>query len=201
MKKIILLLVSIIICITSMTDKIKAKDIPVVTFNGSTGEFSSTSDQIYTSFGNVVPGDRIEQDITFKLKNINGLTKLYIEIQNDTLNVNENIKFKVYADDKLILDGINKNLSSYLICQSETNKEIDIKVVLDVPTSVGNEIKNISKENIWNFVVEDDFGKHTMVITGIDDYSETYSYLYLVPCVCFALFVLYVLSKKLKHIN
>ena len=67
-----------------------------------------------------------------------------------------------------------------------------------MPVSVGNEIKNISKDSIWTFVVEDDFGKHKYVITGVDDYREDNSFIKYLPyfAILLVLFVLFSIKKE-----
>ena len=81
--------------------------------------------------------------------------------------------------------------------QNKKDTDIEFRIVIEVPTSIGNEIKNVTKDNIWTFVVEDYFGRHEMSLTGIDDYMETDSdksyqpYVAILSIVLLAIYLIY----------
>ncbi|MBR2067791.1 MAG: hypothetical protein IJ875_05995, partial [Solobacterium sp.] len=163
-----LLAICIALLLALYITPIQAEDVPTITFTGSTGKLSSNEDMLYVNFGDVLPGDRLEQLVKIQLKDIKEDTKVYLEIDNDHVNLPKDIRFSVYVDNQLILDGINQSLSQHLICKTEKDKDIECKIVIDVPVTIGNEVKNITKDNLWTIVVEDKFGEHHIVDTGID---------------------------------
>ena len=85
--------------------------------------------------------------------------------------------FDIYKDGNLIQSGINSSYEQCIICDTNKDETVEFKLVLNVPTTIGNEIKGFKKEHIWSIVVEDSFGnKHAVdkggkrhaVDTGID---------------------------------
>jgi len=171
MRKNLYILSLLILTIFMPVKQIAAKGFPTLTFDGRTGTFTS-SDLIYMNFNNVVPGDKIEETFNFRLKNISETTKVYLDINGNNVDIPEEITYNIFVDDKLLLEGINSTLSSYLLYQTDKDANIEFKILVDVPTTVGNEIKNLDKENIWTFIVEDNFGRHEMVITGVDQQNN-----------------------------
>ena len=176
MKKMLKTVFIILLLVVSILP-IYAEGTPTIVYSGSSGEISSNGDFLYVDFHNVLPGDHIEQDIHIVLKDIEQDTKVYLEILHDGKQLPESITFDIYKDGNLIQSGINSSYEQCLICDTNKDETVEFKLVLNVPTTIGNEIKGFKKEHIWSIVVEDSFGnKHAVdnggkrhaVDTGID---------------------------------
>lgn len=152
MKKIIIL-VSILVLAFSIT-KIgyTLEKNPTIYYDGRKNQIkfiNSDNKDLFPELKNLMPGDKKEQDISLKIRNISDVTTLFIKIKNlDVLP--PYITIKTYIDDREI-----KPSDEYIKLGSFSEEtDIDIKVVVTVPKDISNEIENIKHEVVWDFLAQ-----------------------------------------------
>lgn len=193
----LLILLCVFILSTNIT--VLAEGVAKITFDGNTKDFKMDEDIFNINFNDVLPGDILEKSVDLELKNIKDETRVYLEIKSDNVNIPEDISFRVLANDEVILDGVNTSLEPYLLIDTKKDSLINFKIQIEVPTSIGNEVKNLDKDNIWSFIIEDESGKHHIPDTSDSNNNGLYSILFGLSLIC-SIYLLFI-SKKYKSIN
>ena len=127
---------------------------PTIYYDGQKKEISFINikdTDIFRDFKELMPGDRKEQEILFKADNIKKNTKIFLSLAN---NVDKEIlKFiKIYENDKEIT--INNEYVN--IANLYNDGIIKLKIVVEIPKEIGNEIEE-QKGNIeWNILIQEE---------------------------------------------
>lgn len=152
MKKIIIL-VSILVLAFSIT-KIgyTLEKNPTIYYDGRKNQIkfiNSDNKDLFPELKNLMPGDKKEQGISLKIRNISDVTTLFIKIKNlDVLP--PYITIKTYIDDR----EINTSDEYIKLGSFSEETDIDLKVVVTVPKEASNEIENIEHEVVWDFLAQ-----------------------------------------------
>ncbi len=141
----------------------------VITFKGSregfgvdTGSEYSAND-LFDSFKNVMPGDKLSQNI--KIKNVAkdcDYIKVYLksDAENDELTKDflSKLTMRVYNGTRLVYDASPDEAgalaNSVLLGTVYPNESLDLRVELDVPIELGDEYANRIGEVEWIFTAE-----------------------------------------------
>lgn len=181
--RMILSLVLMLMLVMSLATTAYAAD-PTVTYKGQNDKFdfgsgsSYTSTDLFANFKNVMPGDTLKQDITFKndakdcdyvhlyLKAVphgtgNALSANVAAKEPDVAKMNEflsQLTMKVTCDGKEIFND-HPNQAGGLATEQflgkvSRGKTVKLNVELTVPITMGNEFANRVGEVDWVFLVE-----------------------------------------------
>ncbi len=161
-------IVSLFICIAALI--LSAIEItlafpsePTVSYDGKAKEFifvNTVETDLFPSFKEVVPGDCISQEINVRGNHISTATDFYLRAEvEDDIVIPEEIVLKVYLENEMISSS-SLNTSGSLtenvhLCQLTKDGSVKLKAVLEVPTSVGNEISDMQKEVKWIFTAQE----------------------------------------------
>ena len=129
--------------------------IPTICYDGIQKEISFINDNntdLFSDLKEIMPGDIKEQNILFKLRNVKKETKIFLKIDGNPENeLPKNISIRVLKDNQeLSKKGEYIELGTF-----SENKEINLKVVVEVPKEVGNKIEDISQHIEWKFFVQE----------------------------------------------
>lgn len=130
--------------------------VSTVYYDGNKKEFSLLNVEntdLFTNFKEMMPGDIKEQEILFKLENIKKNTKLFLKINN-----NENQEFLKYINMKIYINNVElrKNNEYVELGTFLEDSETMLKVVVEVPKEVGNEIQGLEQEMSWRIFVQEE---------------------------------------------
>ena len=128
----------------------------VLYYNGNTKEFTYFNldkKDVFDDFKDMMPGDTRSQTLTVRAGNIKPGTKLYLKLHSD---INEEvlkyINISVYENDKLL----SSNEDMIKLYNFTKDDVFTMKVVVEVPTSVGNEVEELIAHLKWSFMIEED---------------------------------------------
>ena len=160
-----------------------------VYFNNNTDLFDDLKD--------LMPGDKKIQNININLNNIGIDSNMYLKlIKND--DVLDKLIIKLYKNDKLLFDN-QKNLGEYnefsTIYNNNELKEFDLKLELEVPKELGNELQELTASFKWTFVVEDS-GKYIEVP---NTESDNRIYMYFITMFISLLMIILLSASVLKN--
>ena len=163
---------------------------PTIYYDGQKKEFTffNIKDKdIFADLKELMPGDKREQEVTFKAENVKVNTKVFLNIsKNYDKNVREYIK--IYADGKEL-----KRDEEYIeLASFSTAREIKLKVIVDVPKEAGNEISDFKYNMEWNILIQEENGKLIDVPNTYDDTNIT---LYISICILSILVMIYSIIK------
>ena len=195
--------------------------LPAVRYDGQEKEFMILNTQgtdLFGEFKDLVPGDTVTQSILLQFDNISRKTDLYLRAETaDGSGLPENIRMKVYVADRVISEGDLNSQETFtentLLYEFTKSEEVKIKVVLEVPGEIGNEIADMRKEIRWIFTVqeeeaqEEDFmsddtaGSDTVieaVVPETGDHNRLVGWLFLNMCSVIGVVLLLVVRKTQK---
>lgn len=144
--------------IITVTCKSYAADVPSIEFQGNHNRFVFSNikgTDLFPAFKGLMPGDSVEQSMMLSVKNISGDTKIFFraECEPEVQELLEDVTMDIYLDGnksvsgQLIFDNIV--LGSYTKSQTQ-----DMKAVLHIPTSLGNEIAEQEAHIKWIFTAQ-----------------------------------------------
>jgi hypothetical protein len=163
-KKIGLIVCCVVFLFSGMEITLAFSSAPTVRYDGKEKKFeilNTRGTDLFQDFKAVVPGDTITQSILLQFDNISRETDLYLRAEStDNAAIPEDIKLKFYVTEKLISESnlntqgaLKENTLLYKFTQSEN---VEVKVVLEVPTGIGNEISDMRKDIQWIFTIQED---------------------------------------------
>lgn len=176
-KPIILLLSCVIFIYSGVQMSLAFGREPGVIYDGKEKAFSfinTNETDLFSEFKDVIPGDVLTQKIKLYCQNISSTTNLFLKASiDDTVDLPDDITLTVYSGENVISYGAadaTNGLDEYILLGTFSNDgEIDLYVVLTVPTSIGNEISYVEKNIDWQFAVQtlgEDKKPITSPITG-----------------------------------
>lgn len=131
---------------------------PTLYFDGGSFKFINVkNNDLFTNFKDLMPGDVKTQAIDINLNKINNESKLYMKLINNDEFLN-NLRFKIYKDNNVIFDNVNdfeKYNTPIIIYNQGESKNFQLKIDLEIPIEIGNEIEEISDTFEWQFLIED----------------------------------------------
>lgn len=135
----------------------KAYDVSsTVYYDGNKKEFSLVNVEntdLFTNLKEMMPGDIKEQEILFKLENIKKNTKLFLKINNDEKQeIFKYINMKIYINNV----ELRKNNEYIELGTFLEDSETMLKVVVEVPREVGNDIQGLQQEISWRIFVQEE---------------------------------------------
>lgn len=157
MKKIIItiLLFSVLVSIFSLTKITRGYDnLPTICFDGKQKEILFINDNkgdLFNNLKELMPGDKKQQDIILKLENIKFDTKLYLKINNKNNELPLGVSIKLYKNDNE-LKPINGLIDLGTFTKDE---EMILKVLVEVPSEVGNEIQDLKYNINWEIFIQE----------------------------------------------
>ncbi len=97
------------------------------------------------------------QTIYLQGDHIQNVADMYLQIETpDGMEMLDGIHLKIYVKDELIsecpLNGTQKNQEKIFLHQFTKSEFVELKVVLEVPISIGNEISDLHKELYTTFI-------------------------------------------------
>ncbi len=135
---------------------------PGVIYDGKEKAFSFVNTEetdLFREFKDVIPGDVLTQKIKIYCQNISSPTKLFLKSSiDDAVDLPDDITLTVYSGENIISHGsadtVN-GLDDYVLLGTFSDDgEMQLCVVLTVPTSIGNEISYVEKNIDWHFAVQ-----------------------------------------------
>lgn len=152
MKKIIILVSILVLAFSIMKIGYTLEKNPTIYYDGRKNQIkfiNSDNKDLFPELKNLMPGDKKEQNISLKIRNISDVTTLFIKIKNLDV-IPPYITIKTYIDDREI------NTSDEYIKLGSFSDEANIvlKVVVTVPKDTSNEIENIKHEVVWDFLAQ-----------------------------------------------
>ena len=158
MKKIIILilLLSILIMSFSLVKVTQGySQIPTIYFDGNKKEISLINDNdgdLFNNLKDLMPGDKRTQNILLKLDNINTDTKLFLKItDNEDNELPQGVTIKLYQDD----DELEQNEEFINLGTYSKDKNINLKVVVEVSNEIGNEVQDLELNFSWKIFIQE----------------------------------------------
>ncbi len=144
-------------------------------YDGNTKDFTYynlNQADLFSGFKDLIPGDIREETINIKGVNISKKTNLYIRLDTNIDNdILEHLKITLYKDNEQLEDY--KGLIKITDLNNDSN--IELKLKLEVPTSVGNVIEDEERYLSWTFLVEELENEPVVVpVTSSDNYLIIY---------------------------
>lgn len=167
--------------------------LPTIYYDGEKKEFTYLNienEDLFTDLKDIMPGDIKEQEILFKAGNVSKNTRVFLNITKDS---NENLSeyIKVYIDDNEFVDSSeNIEIGTFL-----ENDEIRLKVVVDVPKEVGNEIQDLNYNLKCKILVQEENGD---LIEIPNTYDNSNINIYIIMCVISIFGIIYSTYGLLK---
>ncbi len=135
---------------------------PAVVYDGKKQAFSFVNTEktdLFKEFKDVIPGDVLTQKINIYCQSISSTTKLFLKASTDDgVDLPDDITLTVYSGENIISHGAADSangLNDYLqLATFSKDGQIELSVVLTVPTSVGNEISYVNKNIDWELAVQ-----------------------------------------------
>jgi len=128
----------------------------VLYYNGNTKEFTYFNldkKDVFDDFKDMIPGDVRSQTLTVRAGDIKPGTSLYLKLHSDiNKEVLKYINISVYENDKLL----SSNEDMIKVYNFTKDDVFTMKVVVEVPTSVGNEVEDLVAHLKWSFMIEED---------------------------------------------
>ena len=149
---------------------------PIIYYDGVKKNISFINDKntdLFINLKELMPGDVKEQDILFKLNNVNKTTKVFLKIDNGDVKIPESISIKVLNNNtELAKKGEYIEIGTFT-----KDANINLKVIIDVPQEVGNEVENLRQNFEWKVLVQESDSNHELNDTDninntIDNNSE-----------------------------
>lgn len=173
MKKIVQSIFVIMVCsviFLSSGAVVNAAGEPTVVYDGKQQEFTLinvTDTDLFPLYKGLIPGDIVEQNIVLKMKNLKSTTSVYLraECDDEVKTALEGTTLDVYYKDKMIVDNqiIFENI---LLGKYDKNMAADLKAIIHIPTSYGNEISGEEHNIQWIFTVQEEPAGSTGPKTG-----------------------------------
>lgn len=208
MKKVkaILLIVAVFILFISSANLILAKvNDKSIIYNGRTKSFSYyniSKNDLFTNFKELMPGDSKKETILFKTENINSNTTLYAKFISIGGIPNNDIMFRIYRDDKLIHDDYLYKDVNELINLTEFSKDATTKLTFElyVPTSVSNEVSDLSVNAKFDFIIKEEGSENTINPKTYDDIS-IYIVMFALSLISIIVILLYNKKESKEKVN
>jgi len=163
---------------------------PTIYYDGKKKEFAFfnvKNRDIFTDLKEIMPGDRKEQKVIFKAQNIRSNTKIFLNI-NRSYNKEIMQYIKIYAGEKEL-----SNDKEYIeLANFSKEYETIIRVVVEVPKEVGNEIEGLKHNMDWNILIQEEGGQLIDIPNTFDD---TNIVLYVIVCFLSILIMGYSIKK------
>lgn len=185
-------MIIIIFCGTKLTAAYSNE--PTISYNGRIKKMTllniKDTDMFY-NFKEMMPGDKKEQEIVFKLEQIKSNTKIFLETNEQEL--------EPYIDMKMYINSteIEKNKGTIYLGNFSKDSQVKLKVIIEIPKEVGNEIENLKKEIKWKILVQEDEDK----LMEVPKTYDTNTMLYIIVMIISLMIMLYSLRKLLKDDN
>lgn len=199
MKKTVVLIIiclSILMLISSTIKITQAyKSEPTIYYNGKNKEivyFNVKDKDLFPNLKDLMPGDKKEQEIILKADNIKKTTKVFLEFSGERNNFILNYITVFLGDEEL-----SKENNTIQIANNSQDFETKLKVVVDVPKEVGNEIEDQVYRIDWNILIQEEDSE---LIKVPNTFDNTNIVLYF--CMFFiSIFVMIVAIIKMKTMN
>lgn len=159
MKKITVLFSFLLATLFSIT-LVSANEVPQVTYDENNHKFyveNTSGNDFFSGLKNVIPGDIRSQSIEFVYKNVSNPMNVYLKARCDdeTQDLLKDMTINIYIDDVLIAE--NKRVFEDIhIAGINSSLKQNVQMVLQVPTSVGNEIAGKSAHIQWIITVQEE---------------------------------------------
>ena len=196
-KKIVIIVLGLSILITffsGMKLNQAYSPLPTIYYDGHKKEFTYfniNNNDLFTNLKEIMPGDVKEQEILFKIDNIRKNTKIF-------LNINKNIEQKLLQYIKIYVD--NKELignEEYIeLGAFSKDNEIKLKVVIEVPKEVGNEIENLKYNMDWKLLIQEENEELLEVPQTYDDSNIIIYFIIAIVALCCMIYSILILSKS-----
>ena len=140
---------------------------PTIYYDGQKKEFAYFNikdKEIFSDLKELMPGDKEEREIKFKAENVKRNTKFFLKVSiNDDKNISQYIK--VFVDDKEL-----EKYGEYVeFANLSKDSELQLKIVVDVPKEVGNEIEDIKEDMLWEILIQEEDGNLVVLPNTSDD--------------------------------
>lgn len=134
--------------------------VPEVSYHGKEQSitFKNTDGiDLFQGFKNLMPGDVREQEMILKAKNITHETSFYLraECDDETREILKDVRMDLYANDRLVVEN-GLILENVKLGTVSDKTSIQLKAVLKVPTSLGNEVAGREFPVKWYFSAQQD---------------------------------------------
>ena len=149
-----------------------------------------------------MPGDSKKETILFKTENINSNTTLYAKFISIGGIPNNDIMFRIYRDDKLIHDDYLYKDVNELINLTEFSKDATTKLTFElyVPTSVSNEVSDLSVNAKFDFIIKEEGTENTINPKTYDDIG-IYIVMFALSLISIIVILLYNKKESKEKVN
>ncbi|MBQ6323625.1 MAG: hypothetical protein IJI22_02200 [Bacilli bacterium] len=193
-KKIITFILLIILLISAYNINKTYNANNTLYYDGNTKDFTYynlNQGDLFSNFKDLIPGDIREETINIKGININKKTNLYIRLDTNIDNdILEYLKITLYKDNEELEDyqGLIK------ITDLNNDSNIELKLKIEVPTSVGNVIEDQERYLRWTFLVEENDENEPVAVPVTS--SDNNLIIYLVLCITSLIMMVFILTHK-----
>ena len=167
---------------------------PTIYYDGQKKEFAFINIKnrdVFTDLKELMPGDRREQEVTFKAGNINKNTKIFLNVNKNNYDKSIMQYIKIFANDKeLVKDKEYIELANF-----SKDNVLKLKVVVDVPKEAGNELQDLKYNMDWNILVQEENEKLIDVPNTYDNINIT---LYIIIIILSIIIMIYSIRQIIK---
>lgn len=129
---------------------------------------------LFSDMKDLMPGDMRTQEISLQTENLEGTASIWLKVDCDaqTAQVLQRLTLSVYADGRLVSSGpaggeaLEKGVELYEFTGDRT---VPLRVELEVPVQVGNELADAREHWRWTFTVQDVSGTEVVPPQTGDD--------------------------------
>lgn len=177
-----------------------AADIPEIVYHGQQHHFSMTGtdhSDLFTNFKNMMPGDSVAQEINIRTKGLTRETSILLraECADEDKKVLEQLRFHVEQDGKKIADSYLIQ-SPALIGTFRSDSRYKLKVILEIPESMSNDIANKNYHIKWTFIAQEDGEVIAEETVKTGDSSSPFLYVGVFLLSFFVLISVYIFRRK-----
>ncbi len=152
-----MVILSVFILMTSVSF---GADSPKITYNGQQHKFfieNTDHGDLFASFKDLMPGDKVVQDISIQTKDLTQETTLLLKSEYDAefKETLEQLQFHIEKDGKIVSSSFSIN-DPLVIGKFSKDSFADIKVILEVPLSVNEQITDKEYHIKWTFIAQED---------------------------------------------
>lgn len=158
MKKIVMLVSSLIICLFVLSPAY-AMENPRVIYDGLRHEFrldNINENDFFNEFKGVIPGDTRSQTIEFDYQNISKKSDVYLKATCDeeAKNLFKDMTANIYVNNKLLIEK-GFVFDDMHIDELTDSKKQNLRIEVQIPTSIGNEISGKSIHIKWVITIHE----------------------------------------------
>lgn len=175
MRMLLPMALAVLTCLV-IAPKAFAVSVPLISYDGATKQLiaqtadgSATETDLFPAFKNLMSGDQREQDVELHVSGVTSEVRLYVQAfaDDETARALQPVTLSASVDHgaaaSFLQEGPFGNIfvERTMIARFAGNGDTVLHLQLAVPTSVSNELADVTEQVHWEITAEDDSGEIT----------------------------------------